>query len=315
MILSSCGVVQINRQNYLLVTTTKDLVPQSSRLVKADPAQGLWQTLPGSVRNARLRRKAGSNRRSVATTTRYRHRSRSPAGCTSSPTTSTAASRRCYIGSRRRTSAIGPGGRAGHRALTVVGASRQPRCGVTMVGEISFTQIDGKAVLSYFNSSTGNMEVRVADDPTSLGSAPVTTVVQHDEWPEPAESLPVAVRQPAGPAVRRVHFAGFDAGRAAGVRQPVAQLRCAGAGAISGDPIRGQPVQTLVRALISPFRRDDGRVVVGPADGSGWVHGVVVVGHCSSLRNESVAETACCRRSQGRSSCQLDGRSFTWLGQ
>ena len=46
------GVVQINRQNYLLVTTTKDLVPQSSRLVKAEPTQGLWQTIPGSVRNA-----------------------------------------------------------------------------------------------------------------------------------------------------------------------------------------------------------------------------------------------------------------------
>ena len=46
------GVVQINRQNYLLVTTTKDLVPQNSRLVKAEPAQGLWQTLPGSARDA-----------------------------------------------------------------------------------------------------------------------------------------------------------------------------------------------------------------------------------------------------------------------
>src|SRR6201988_4387962 len=55
---------------------------------------------------------------------------------------------------------------------------------------MSFKQIDGKAVLSYFNGSTGNMEVRVADDPTSLGSAPVTTVVQHDDWPDPAESLP-----------------------------------------------------------------------------------------------------------------------------
>lgn len=51
-------------------------------------------------------------------------------------------------------------------------------------------QIDGKAVLSYFNAATGNMEVRVAADPTALGDAPVTTVVQHDEWPEPAESLP-----------------------------------------------------------------------------------------------------------------------------
>src|ERR1700761_6874049 len=46
------GVVQINRQNYLLVTTTKDLVPQSSRIVKAEPTRGLWQTVPGSVREA-----------------------------------------------------------------------------------------------------------------------------------------------------------------------------------------------------------------------------------------------------------------------
>ena len=45
------GTVQINRQNYVLITTTKDLVPQSSRLVKAEPVQGLWQTVPGSVRN------------------------------------------------------------------------------------------------------------------------------------------------------------------------------------------------------------------------------------------------------------------------
>ena len=33
------GIVQINRENYLLVTTVRDLVPQNSRLVKADPAQ------------------------------------------------------------------------------------------------------------------------------------------------------------------------------------------------------------------------------------------------------------------------------------
>ena len=46
------GVVQINRDNYMMVTTAKDLRPQSSRLVKADPAQGNWPTLPGSQRDA-----------------------------------------------------------------------------------------------------------------------------------------------------------------------------------------------------------------------------------------------------------------------
>lgn len=53
------------------------------------------------------------------------------------------------------------------------------------VGEMSIKQIDGKPVLSYFNASNGNMEVRVAYDPTGLGTAPVTTVVFAGEWPDP----------------------------------------------------------------------------------------------------------------------------------
>ena len=56
-------------------------------------------------------------------------------------------------------------------------------------GEMSVRQIDGKVVLSYFNATTGNMEVRVADDPTGLGAAPVTTVVFATEWPDPVEHL------------------------------------------------------------------------------------------------------------------------------
>jgi hypothetical protein len=58
------------------------------------------------------------------------------------------------------------------------------------VGEMSVRQIDGKTVMSYFNSSTGNMEMRVAADPTGLGTAPVTTVVFAGEWPDPVEALP-----------------------------------------------------------------------------------------------------------------------------
>ena len=55
---------------------------------------------------------------------------------------------------------------------------------------MSIRQIDGKTVLSYFNASTGNMEVRVANDPTQLGSAPVTTVVFAATWPDRADELP-----------------------------------------------------------------------------------------------------------------------------
>ncbi len=55
---------------------------------------------------------------------------------------------------------------------------------------MSIRQIDGKPVLSYFNATTGNMEMRVAYDPTGLGSAPVTTVVFASAWPDPVDSLP-----------------------------------------------------------------------------------------------------------------------------
>ncbi|EUA86776.1 hypothetical protein I551_6895 [Mycobacterium ulcerans str. Harvey] len=47
------GVVQINRHNYLMVTTTKDLEPQSSRLVLAVPERAGWQTIAGTQRAAR----------------------------------------------------------------------------------------------------------------------------------------------------------------------------------------------------------------------------------------------------------------------
>ena len=111
-------------------------------------------------------------------------------------------------------------------------------------------QIDGKAVLSYFNASTGNMEVRVADDPTSLGDAPVTTVVQHDDWPEPAESLPPPydnrLAQPYGGYISpgstldelRIFVSQWD------TRARVTR-------AVPGDPVRGQPVQTLTGGPIS----------------------------------------------------------------
>jgi hypothetical protein len=44
-------VVQINRENYMMVTTTKDLRVQNSRLVKATPSQGNWPTVPKSQRD------------------------------------------------------------------------------------------------------------------------------------------------------------------------------------------------------------------------------------------------------------------------
>jgi hypothetical protein len=182
------GVVQINRQNYVLITTTKDLVPQSSRLVKAEAAQGLWQTVPGSVRNADY---AGGQQSQISGYYDPIPMPESQTGWVYIVADSFDRSQPMVLyrvapenfGDRSRWQGWAPGPDGGW------GKPPKPLWGDT-IGEISFRQIEGKSVLSYFNSSTGNMEVRVADDPISLSSAPVTTVVQHDEWPEPAESLP-----------------------------------------------------------------------------------------------------------------------------
>ena len=58
------------------------------------------------------------------------------------------------------------------------------------VGEMSIRQIDGKTVLSYFNASTGNMEVRVADDPDRSGRRAGDDRRIRSEWPDPADDLP-----------------------------------------------------------------------------------------------------------------------------
>jgi hypothetical protein len=182
------GVVQINRRNYLMVTTTNDLRPQSSRLVTAEAARGGWQTVPGSKRDGSYQ---GGSQTQISGYYDPIPAPDSPTGWVyivansftrSQPVVLYRATPQNFTDrSRWQGWAPGPGG----------GWNMNPTpLWPDMVGEMSVRQIDGKTVLSYFNASNGNMEVRVANDPTSLGEAPVTTVVQHDEWPEPAESLP-----------------------------------------------------------------------------------------------------------------------------
>lgn len=179
------GVVEINRENYLLVTTTKSLVPVSSRLVKAVPAQGNWTTVPGSVRDAGY---LGGDQTQISG---YYDPIPTPESETgwvylvannfdrSAPVVLYRAEPQWFTDrSRWQSWAPGPGG----------GWNKPPRpLWPDRTGELSMRQIDGKTVLSYFNSSTGNMEIRVAHSPTGLGTAPVTTVVRAGEWPDPPE--------------------------------------------------------------------------------------------------------------------------------
>jgi hypothetical protein len=180
------GVVQINRENYLLVTTTSALVPQSSRLVKADAAHGLWPTVPGSQRDvlwAQGRQSQISGYYDPIPTPD------SPRGWV-------------YIVANNfdrsgpvelyRVAPQDFTDRGSWQAWSSTAGWGHPPTPLwpDRVGEMSVRQIDGKTVLSYFNATTGNMEIRVADDPTGLGTAPVTTVVFASDWPDPAEHLP-----------------------------------------------------------------------------------------------------------------------------
>ncbi|MDY6996983.1 MAG: DUF4185 domain-containing protein, partial [Actinomycetota bacterium] len=179
------GVIEINRENYMLVTTTEELRPQSSRLVKALPGQGNWPTIPGSQRDAgyaggRQTQISGyydpipapdSERGFVYIVANNFDRSGPAVLYRASPQTFT--------------------DRATWQGWTGTDWGGEPAALFDdMVGEMSIRQLDGRTVLSYFNATTGNMEIRVANDPTGLATAPVTTVVVAAPWPEPAEVLP-----------------------------------------------------------------------------------------------------------------------------
>jgi hypothetical protein len=180
------GVVQINRQNYLLVTTVVNLVPQNSRLVIANAAQGNWPTVAGSIREASYQ---GGRQTQISGYYDPIPTADSPGGWVYIVADSFDRSQPVVL---YRATPEAFTDRSRWQGWAADGGWNNPPTPLwgDMVGEMSFKQIDGKAVLSYFNATTGNMEIRVADDPTSLGTAPATTVVQHDEWPEPAESLP-----------------------------------------------------------------------------------------------------------------------------
>jgi hypothetical protein len=184
------GIVQINRENYLMITTTKDLVPQSSRLVKADPARPGWPTVPNTVRDASYlgggqsqisgyydpMPTPDSKRGWVYIVANNFDRSAPVRLFRAKP--ETFADRASWQG----WSSL-PGSAGGwNKPATPLWSDK--------VGEMSIRQIDGRPVLSYFNATTGNMEVRVAIDPTGLGTAPVTTVVFATDWPANPDDLP-----------------------------------------------------------------------------------------------------------------------------
>ena len=181
------GVVQINRDNYMMVTTAKDLRP-------AVVAVGESQSGAGQLADAARARQrdAGFEGGRQSQISGYYD----PIPTADSPTgwVYIVANNFDRTGpvvlyrAKRETFAD----RASWQGWSVDGGWSKPPTPLwpDRVGEMSVRQIDGKTVLSYFNASNGNMEVRVADNPTALGAAPVTTVVFAGDWPDPAEELP-----------------------------------------------------------------------------------------------------------------------------
>lgn len=184
------GIVQINRENYMLVTTTKSLVPATSRLVKANAAQGNWPTVAKSERPAEY---AGGRQSQISGYYDPIPTPDSPSGWVfivandfdrSGPVELYRVTPQNFTDRSTWQAWSGlPGAGGGW------GKAPTPLWN-DAVGEMSVRQIDGKAVLSYFNATTGNMEVRVAAHPTGLGTAPVTTVVFAADWPDRPDDLP-----------------------------------------------------------------------------------------------------------------------------
>lgn len=180
------GVVEINRENYLLVTTTENLRPQSSRLVKAVAGQGEWATIPGSIRDAEHADERQSQISGYYDPIPTRDSDRGWVYIVANNFDRSGPVVLYRVTPQSFTD------RASWQGWSdVLGWGFEPTpLWRDAVGELSVRQIDGRTVLSYFNASTGNMEMRVASAPTGLGNAPVTTVVFAAEWPDPAEILP-----------------------------------------------------------------------------------------------------------------------------
>jgi hypothetical protein len=182
------GIVSINRENYMLVTTTKNLVPSTSRLVKAAPYQGSWPTVPKTERPADY---AGGRQSQLSGYYDPIPTPDSPSGwvyLVANDFDRSAPVQLYRVTPQKFTDRASWQGWSG---LPGGGWNKPPTpLWPDQVGEMSIRQLDGKTVLSYFNGTTGNMEVRVADDPTKLGTAPVTTIVFATTWPDQADDLP-----------------------------------------------------------------------------------------------------------------------------
>lgn len=153
------GTITLGDKTYMMVTgTTGNLKPAASWLVEVngDPGKG-WTMVPGSYRAAgeaptQISGYKGSDGKVYIAADSF-DRSRGITMYRADP------DKVFNRGSWQPWNGTG-WGQAGGVATAPI--SRTP------FGELSFREVDGKAVLSGFNQGTGNVEVRVVDEPTKV---------------------------------------------------------------------------------------------------------------------------------------------------
>lgn len=163
------GTITLGDKTYMMVTgTTGNLKPAASWLVEVnrDPGKG-WTMLPGSYRAAgdaptQVSGYKGTDGKVYIAADSF-DRSRGVTMYRVDPNQVT------ERGQWQPWNGTG-WGKPGEQAAMPV--SRTP------FGELSFREVDGKAVLSGFNQGTGNVEVRVANEPTKALSVGPTVVAQ-----------------------------------------------------------------------------------------------------------------------------------------
>jgi hypothetical protein len=174
------GTVQVFGVDYAFVARVADLQPRDTRLVRIDPNGGGWPTVPGSVRDA------GWQDFNQTQISGYH----APDGWVYIVADGFARDHRVWL---YRCPAANFTDRNSWHAWGMIGGGPDWGWDVAPTplsddiwGELSLRLIEGKAVLSGFNWSTGNVEVRVANDVTQVLApwTPVTVIATQQTVPQ-----------------------------------------------------------------------------------------------------------------------------------
>jgi hypothetical protein len=174
------GTVQVFGVDYAFVTRTANLQPIDTRLVQIDPNNPGWATVPGSLRDAESWQNGNETQISGY---------QDPDGSVYIVADGFARDHGVWLyhcpaesfTDRNRWWAWGIGD-DGNWAWNV---DPTPLSG-DLWGELSLRLIEGMKVLSGFNATTGNVEVRVTDDVTQVlaPETPVTVVASQETVPQ-----------------------------------------------------------------------------------------------------------------------------------